>query len=100
MASMLPRFPRSRLAAVLCVLGAAAFSAKGSVGQEEKPAVVSPAAAQFFESKVRPVLVDNCFKCHSEAKEKGNLRLDSLAAILTGGDQGPALTPGQADKNR
>src|SRR5436305_7392553 len=54
-----------------------------------------PDAAAFFEGKVRPVLAEHCFKCHGEQKQKGGLRLDSRAAILQGGDQGPALVPGK-----
>ena len=47
----------------------------------------------FFEQKIRPLLVERCYECHSaEAKEtKGGLRLDSREAILTGGDNGPAV---------
>lgn len=46
----------------------------------------------FFEKEVRPVLVENCYECHSAGAErlKGNLRLDSLQGILEGGDSGPA----------
>ena len=50
---------------------------------------------KFFETSVRPVLAENCFKCHSELKQKGGLRLDSRAAILRGGDSGPAVVPGE-----
>jgi cytochrome c553 len=48
----------------------------------------------FFEKKVRPVLVEHCYSCHSaEAKkEKGGLRLDTPDAIRSGGDSGPAIT--------
>ncbi len=62
-----------------------------------------PSAEQteFFEKKVRPVLAQNCFKCHSDkVKVKGGLRLDSRATILKGGDNGPALVPGSPDKSR
>lgn len=55
----------------------------------------SEAADHFFESKIRPILVDNCFHCHAAQKQKGGLRLDSRAAILSGGDDGPALVAGQ-----
>ena len=57
---------------------------------------VTPAAAEFFESRIRPVLVENCYKCHSAESEKikGGLRVDSRAALLKGGDTGPAITPG------
>src|SRR3954454_6805972 len=56
---------------------------------------------EFFESKVRPVLAEHCYSCHSvEAKKnKGGLRMDSRAALLKGGDTGPALVPGEPDKS-
>lgn len=54
---------------------------------------------QFFESKIRPVLVQRCYKCHStDALKKDNLQgellLDSRAAIRKGGENGPAIVPG------
>ena len=51
----------------------------------------------FFESRIRPVLVEHCYKCHSDRAKtpKGGLRLDSRGAILRGGDHGPALVPGK-----
>jgi hypothetical protein len=57
----------------------------------------TPEAAEFFEKRVRPVLVENCFPCHSEAKTKGHLRIDSRAGILKGGDSGPAAVAGNAE---
>ncbi len=59
--------------------------------------LLSPAARadDFFEKSVRPVLVEHCFKCHAGDKQKGGLRLDSRAALVTGGDTGPAVSPGQ-----
>jgi hypothetical protein len=51
----------------------------------------------LFESKIRPLLADNCFKCHGDAKQRGGLRLDSRATLLTGGDQGPAIVPGKPE---
>jgi hypothetical protein len=56
---------------------------------------------QFFETKVRPVLVENCYKCHSVDSEKikGGLRLDSRESILKGGDSGPAIVPGDPEKS-
>jgi len=70
-----------------------------SAGHAQEAAKPSPAAIQFFESKVRPVLAENCFSCHGDKKQRGSLRLDSLAAILEGGDQGPALVPGHPEKS-
>ncbi len=51
----------------------------------------------FFERKIRPVLVQNCYSCHSvEAKkQKGGLYLDSREGLLEGGDIGPAIVPGK-----
>src|SRR5262245_39824937 len=79
---------------LLAALWAITFSSAA-----ESPAPPSPAAIQFFETKVRPVLVDNCIKCHGNDKQKGNLRLDSLAAHLAGGDQGPVVVPKQPEKS-
>lgn len=57
------------------------------------------AKAEFFEKKIRPLFAANCFECHGEKKQKGGLRLDSRAAILEGGDLGPALVPGDVEKS-
>ncbi len=58
--------------------------------------------SDFFENKVRPLLAQHCYRCHSgQAKKlRGGLRLDSREAMLAGGDSGPALTPRQPDKSR
>src|SRR5262249_51340233 len=60
------------------------------------------AALEFFEKKVRPILAEHCFKCHSTQAKKlrGGLHLDSRAGLLTGGDTGPVLLPGQPEKSR
>ena len=51
----------------------------------------------FFEKKIRPVLVEKCSKCHgSEGSPKAGLRLDSREAMRRGGDNGPAVIPGNA----
>ncbi len=63
------------------------------------PPAASPAALAFFETKVRPVLAENCFKCHGPQKHQGGLRLDSRAALLAGGDQGPAVVPGEPERS-
>ncbi len=57
-----------------------------------------PTAEQldFFEKKIRPVLSDKCYKCHSERAEKirGGLLLDTREGARRGGDNGPAVVPG------
>lgn len=63
-----------------------------------------PAAAddEFFEKRVRPVLVEHCFKCHADnGKEpKGGLRVDGRAHLLKGGDSGPSLVPGKPEASK
>src|SRR5947209_1786871 len=55
----------------------------------------------FFESKIRPVLIEKCYSCHSERAEKlkGGLKLDTRAGIRQGGDSGPAVVPGKPDES-
>ena len=54
------------------------------------------AKLEFFESKIRPALIEHCYQCHSveSGKSKGNLLLDSRAAWQVGGESGPAIIPG------
>lgn len=59
----------------------------------------SRAAAKFFESEVRPILANRCFKCHGEAKQSGGLRLDNIGYIKTGGDSGPAIESTDLDSS-
>ncbi|MCA9076789.1 MAG: PSD1 domain-containing protein [Planctomycetaceae bacterium] len=49
-----------------------------------------------FEQHVRPLLESRCLKCHGEKKQEGGLRLDSLDAMLKGGESGPAIVRGHA----
>jgi hypothetical protein len=81
---------RAVVALALSVLSAPAFAGDG-----DSPKQVTAAQEQFFEQKVRPLLVKNCYGCHGDQKQKGGLRLDSLEAILKGGDSGPAVVPGK-----
>ncbi len=55
---------------------------------------------EFFEKSVRPILVANCFECHSGTTHKGGLRLDSRAAIMSGGRNGPAMIPHKPDESK
>ncbi len=52
---------------------------------------------EFFESRIRPVLVERCYSCHSSESEsvKGGLLLDTAAGLQIGGDSGPAIVKGQ-----
>jgi hypothetical protein len=67
-------------------------------GASAQPPKATPAreGIEFFESKIRPVLAGKCYECHSTkaAKVKGGLYLDTRAGLLHGGDNGPAIAPG------
>src|SRR4051812_29708428 len=57
-------------------------------------------ALEFFEKRIRPLLVNNCYNCHSaNTNSKGGLRVDDRNGLLTGGGRGPALVPGQPGKS-
>src|SRR5436190_5040115 len=55
----------------------------------------------FFETRIRPVFAEHCYKCHSAESEKikGGLRVDSRDALLKGGDTGGAIVPGAPEKS-
>ena len=66
-------------------------------------AVAKPLEAgrlEFFEKRIRPVLVSECQECHGPEKQKGGLRVDSRAGLLRGGESGPALVPGDVSGSR
>jgi mono/diheme cytochrome c family protein len=77
------------------------FAVAGAARAADKPATLSAADLQFFENKIRPVLADNCYKCHSRDadKVKGGLMLDTRESLLHGGSTGPAIEPGNPDKS-
>jgi len=60
---------------------------------------LTPAQQDFFENKIRPILADRCYKCHSTLAEKikGGLLLDSREALLKGGDTGKVIVPGDSE---
>ncbi|HEX3871174.1 MAG TPA: DUF1549 domain-containing protein, partial [Pirellulales bacterium] len=51
----------------------------------------------FFENRIRPVLVERCIECHGATKQESNLRLDSRDSMLKGGDTGPAIVVGKPE---
>ncbi|MFP6902613.1 MAG: c-type cytochrome domain-containing protein, partial [Verrucomicrobiia bacterium] len=60
----------------------------------------TPTELEFFEKKIRPVLVSECFKCHSKGKKiKGELRLDWRGGWQKGGESGAAIIPGRVGKS-
>ena len=75
----------------------ASFSIAASGFASESPANADD--IKFFESKVRPILVARCVKCHGAAQQKGKLRLDSHEALLGGGESGPVVVSGKPDES-
>ncbi|MFM1945570.1 MAG: hypothetical protein RI897_4552 [Verrucomicrobiota bacterium] len=60
---------------------------------------IPPGQLAFFENRIRPILTEHCYSCHSTKAERvrGGLLLDSRESILQGGHSGPALMPGKPD---
>ncbi len=79
----------------------AALSLALSVMAGRLPLCAASVGEEFFEKRVRPVLVERCYKCHSATSEKlkGGLHLDSRAGLLKGGDTRAALVPGEPEKS-
>jgi mono/diheme cytochrome c family protein len=68
------------------------------VGLASRPALAADeAGVEFFEKNVRPVLVQHCYECHGPDKQEANLQVDTVGGMLRGGDQGPAVVPGDPD---
>ncbi|MFO0891671.1 MAG: PSD1 and planctomycete cytochrome C domain-containing protein [Isosphaeraceae bacterium] len=65
------------------------------------PAADDPDGVSFFEARIRPVLVERCYSCHSAqaVKLKGGLRLDTRELTRQGGDSGPAVVPEKPDES-
>lgn len=53
----------------------------------------------FFESSIRPVLIERCFECHGQGDIESGLRIDSREALLAGGDRGPAIVAGDINSS-
>ena len=90
-----------QLVLALALLAGAAPGGLHALPAQEKTPAADPDGIEFFEKKIRPLLVEKCYECHAETSKrlKGGLRLDSKAATLKGGDTGPSLVPGDPDKS-
>lgn len=77
-----------------------ASAAHGKLGTVAYPRPSSPEQLEYFEKKVRPILVNRCYNCHSDAfKEAGGLRVDVGMSIFAGGNDGPVIVPGHPEKS-
>jgi hypothetical protein len=89
-----------RFSSTFCAAGLLAFGL-GTPGVSQDAPPVDRAGIDFFERRIRPVLVERCYTCHSRGapKLKGGLTLDSRGGMLKGGNQGPAIVPGHPEKS-
>ena len=98
----------ARRALALGILGglvcAPCAMAQTAVEPQEKTAPeqqLTPEQLDFFESKIRPVLIENCYRCHSASEQsvRGGLSVDNREALLAGGESGAAIVPGDLENS-
>jgi len=72
-----------------------------SRAEADEPRDFTPQQLAFFETKIRPVLVEHCYECHAAGAKivQGGLRVDHRTGLLRGGDSGPAVVPKQAEQS-
>jgi Protein of unknown function (DUF1553)/Protein of unknown function (DUF1549)/Planctomycete cytochrome C len=92
------QFARAFLKTFVCLLLAVGSTSQGTADQLDASSV------EFFEAKVRPLLVTHCYECHSEdaakaEKLQGGLLLDHRQGVLHGGESGPVIVPGKPDES-
>jgi hypothetical protein len=83
-------------AALMCAAGLLAATMVVRLSGTVQAPTPTSQQIDFFETKIRPILVNSCFDCHT-FDEKGGLRLDSREGMLKGGDSGPAIVAGDAE---
>jgi hypothetical protein len=73
----------------------------GTVGEEPQAEKSDAKGIALFENQIKPVLVNQCYECHSRTGEKveGGLELDSPAGLMRGGDSGPVLVSHQVERS-
>ena len=85
---------RTRFLALLAVVLVMAVP----VARRRRSATTRAAEFEWFETKVRPILVDHCYTCHSaDTKPAGGLRVDDRNGLLAGGNSGAAVVPGDPE---
>lgn len=85
-----PIAPAMALLLASCLLGGSG-SASDAIDQAGR--------IEFFEKRVRPLLVEHCYECHASEEQSGGLRLDSAAGWRSGGDTGPAIIPARPNES-
>ena len=86
---------------VLSLLGAVLLLCSSGLPQDLQPDAEQTAKLEFFEKKIRPVLVEHCYECHSSESKtlQGGLSLETAQGLAQGGDSGPALVPKKSEQS-
>src|SRR6266498_5942088 len=89
---------------ILCLLtGWSALAADKKIDFSKLDLSKLPPAATkkgvTYAKDIRPLFEASCFRCHGEEKQKGELRLDNLEAVLKGGEDGKVVVPGDSKKS-
>ncbi len=87
---------RTKVFWTIVLVGVMTFAASVQAVRADSP---SPEGIEFFERKVRPILVEKCQKCHGSERQKGGLRLDSSQAAFKGGETGPVIVAGHPEQS-
>src|SRR6478735_8819814 len=69
-----------------------------SLSAQER-ALTDPSGVEFFEKRIRPLLSEHCYQCHSEAKKRSGLVLENVAGMFRGGERGSAIVPGHPEQS-
>lgn len=90
-----------RFRSVIAALCSLALSTTEVGAQTDESAKPSDEGVRFFEARIRPVLVEHCYRCHSADGSgiRGGLAVDSRDAMLAGGESGPAIVPGDLEQS-
>ena len=75
--------------ATLCFLSASACYSQSAASPAE----------QLFNEQMKPVITQHCNGCHTYGGHSGGLRMDSYAALMQGGDDGPVIVPGDPESS-
>ena len=81
-----------------CAMAQTVVESQEKTAPEQK---LTPEQLDFFESKIRPVLIENCYRCHSASEQsvRGGLSVDNREALLAGGESGAAIVPGDLENS-
>lgn len=89
-----------RVRFVMLAMGLSSVSPLVQIHAAELTQPAEPAKVEFFEKKIRPLLLDNCINCHSaENGGKGGLRVDDRNGLVEGGGRGPGIIPGKPQES-